>query len=90
MGQLPPVFEGDRKLAESFMDCLNAYFRLNHQVPAFRSYYTRIALALTLVQGPLVQEWTRNMGEWLDVQPDVDDDIHAWRQFIAQFHMQPS
>jgi hypothetical protein len=26
------------------------------------------------------------MGEWLDVQPDADDDIHAWRQFVAQFH----
>jgi hypothetical protein len=86
MGQLPPVFKGDRKLAKSFIDCLNTYFRLNHQVPAFRSYYTRIALALTLVQGPLVQEWTRNMGEWLDVQPDVDDDIHAWQQFVTQFH----
>jgi hypothetical protein len=35
MGQLPPVFDGDRKLADSFIDCLNAYFRLNHQVPAF-------------------------------------------------------
>jgi hypothetical protein len=26
------------------------------------------------------------MGEWLDVQPDADDDIHAWRQFVTQFN----
>jgi hypothetical protein len=86
MGQLPPIFDGERKLAESFIDCLNAYFRLNHQVPAFRSYYTRIALALTLIQGPLVQEWTRNMGEWLDGQHPNDDDLDAWRQFVTQFN----
>ena len=35
MGQLPPIFDGDRKLVESFIDCLKAYFCLNHQVPAF-------------------------------------------------------
>jgi hypothetical protein len=59
MGQLPPIFDGDRTKSEGFVDLLRSYFRLNHQVPAFQSYLTRIALALTLIQGPLVQEWTR-------------------------------
>ena len=66
MGQLPPIFDGDRTKSEAFLDALKAYFRLNHQVPAFNSYLTRITLALTLIQGPLVQEWTRTLGGWLD------------------------
>ena len=66
MGQLPPIFDGDRTKAEAFLDTLKAYFRLNHQVPTFNSYLTRITLALTLIQGPLVQEWTRMIGDWLD------------------------
>ena len=49
MGQLPPIFDGDRTKSEAFLDTLKAYFRLNHQVPAFNSYLTRIALALTLI-----------------------------------------
>lgn len=86
MGQLPPVFDGDRKLAESFIDCLKAYFRLNHQVPAFGSYITRIALTLTLIQGPNVQEWARTLGEWLDQQGPYDDNRDLWDQFISQFN----
>ena len=86
MGQLPSVFDGDRALAEGFIDALKAYFRLNHQVPAFQSYFTRIALAITLIQGPLVQEWARTMGEWLDKQDDWDDNRDAWNQFVTQFN----
>jgi hypothetical protein len=56
MGQLPPIFDEDQTKLEEFLDLLKAYFRLNHQVPAFQSFLTRIALALTLIQGPLVQE----------------------------------
>jgi Zinc knuckle/Retrotransposon gag protein len=86
MGQLPPIFDGDRTKSEGFVDLLKSYFRLNHRVPAFQSYLTRIALALTLIQGPLVQEWTRHLGNWLDRRhPMLDDILDTWDQFIAQF-----
>jgi hypothetical protein len=86
MGQLPPIFEGDRTKSEGFLDLLRSYFRLNHRVPAFQSYLTRIALALTLIQGPLVQEWTRHLGDWLDHQNPLLDDVRdTWDQFTAQF-----
>ena len=49
IGQLPLIFDRDRTKSEAFLDALKAYFRLNHQVPAFNSYLTRIALALTLI-----------------------------------------
>ena len=86
MGQLPAVFTGDRTLAESFIDSLKAYFRLNHQAPNFQSYLTRIALALTLLQGPLVAEWARHTGNWLEMQdPAVDNIQDTWNQFETQF-----
>ena len=85
MGQLPPVFDGDRTKSQAFLDLLKAYFRLNHRVPAFQSYFTRIALTLTLIQGPLVEEWARTIGEWLDEQPAQIDNRDTWNQFTAQF-----
>ena len=86
MGQLPPVFDGDRTKTEGFVDSLRAYFRLNHEVPAFRSYLTKIALTLTLIQGPLVQEWARQTGRWLDgMDPVTEDTLDTWNQFITQF-----
>jgi hypothetical protein len=86
MGQLPPIFDGDRTKSEEFLDLLKAYFRLNHQVPAFQSFLTRIALTLTLIQGPLVQEWTRHMGDWLDDRiPILDDNRASWNRFTDQF-----
>jgi hypothetical protein len=30
MGQMPPIFDGDKTEAKSFIDLLNAYFQLNH------------------------------------------------------------
>ena len=86
MGQLPPIFDGDRTKAEAFLNSLKAYSHLNHQVPAFQSYLTKIALTLTLIQGLLVQEWTRQMGEWLDNQNAIlDDRRDTWDQFMRQF-----
>jgi hypothetical protein len=86
MGQLPPIFDEDRTKSEGFIDLLKSYFHLNHQVPAFQSYLTRIALALMLIQGPLVQEWTRHLGNWLNHRhPMLDDILDTWDQFIVQF-----
>ena len=85
MGQLPPVFDGDQTKSEEFIELLKAYFHLNHQVPALRSFLTRIALALTLIQGPNVAELTRSVGNWLDRLDPQDDDFDTWNQFTTQF-----
>ena len=61
------------------------YFHLNHQVPALRSFLTRIALTLTLIQGPNVSEWTRTVGDWLDRLTPQDDEFDTWDQFANQF-----
>src|SRR5712672_213955 len=70
MGALPSIFAGNRMYADDFVDQLKAYIRLNRQVAGMGSYIQRVAFALTLIQGPLVAEWTRTMGEWIDtLQP---------------------
>jgi len=85
MGKLPAIFDGNRSKSEGFLDELRRYFLLNHQVPALRSYLTRVALALTLIQGPLVEEWAQNSTDWLEWMTPLDDKPDTWRQFAQQF-----
>ena len=42
-------------------------------------------LALTLIQGPLVEEWAQNHTDWLERMTPVDNDLDTWRQFAQQF-----
>ena len=81
MGKLPAVFDSDQSKSKGFLDKLRRYFLLNHQVPTLRSYLTRIALALTLIQGPLVEEWARNHIDWLERMMLLDYELDTWRQF---------
>ena len=85
MGQLPPVFNGDWTKLEEFIELLKAYFCLNHQVSALQSFLTRIALALILIQGPNVSEWTRTTRDWLNRLTPLDDKFDTWDQFANQF-----
>jgi len=41
-----------------------------------------------LIQGPLVAEWTRTMGEWIDTLQPVDDIPTVWEQFLTEFATQ--
>ena len=85
MGKLPTIFNGDWSKSKGFLDKLRRYFLLNHQILALWSYLTRIALALTLIQGPLVKEWARNHTDWLERMTPLEDKLDIWRQFTQQF-----
>ncbi len=85
MGKYPEIFNGDRFKSEAFIDGLRRYFLLNHQVLAFQSFLIKIAFTLTLIQGPLVEEWTRNQTDWLEMLDPHDDDLDTWHQFLTQF-----
>src|SRR6266852_1948248 len=85
MGKYPKIFNGDRSKSEAFIDGLRRYFLLNHRVPAFQSFLTKIAFTLTLIQGPLVEEWTRNQTDWLEMLDPHDDNLDTWHQFLTQF-----
>src|ERR1700746_3397663 len=44
-----------------------------------------VALALTLIQGPLVDIWKDEIGEWLDNLDPEDDVPELWEQFKEEF-----
>jgi len=54
VGQLPAIFDGDRLKADKFIEELKAYYRVNRDVAGFNSPIRKVALALTLMQGPQV------------------------------------
>jgi hypothetical protein len=66
MGALPIIFQGDRSKAEDFVDALKHYLRLNRAATPLDTYLGKVALALTLIQGPDVVDFSREQGDILD------------------------
>jgi hypothetical protein len=86
MGNLPQVFDGDRKNARNFLDSILGYFRANSRVPGLNSPIRKVSIALTLIQGSQVATWVRDMGAWIDSLNPVDDDIQfTWDTFVQEF-----
>jgi Retrotransposon gag protein/Zinc knuckle len=45
-----------------------------------------VSIALTLIQGPKVATWVRDMGAWIDSLDPVNDDIQfTWDMFVQEF-----
>jgi len=88
MGALPAIFAGNREQADDFIKQLKGYICLNRLVHGMNSYIQRVALALTLIQGPLVAEWHKNVGEWIDGLTPNDDVPAVWDHFLDEFSMQ--
>ena len=88
MGALPSIFAGDREQADNFVEQLKGYIRLNRLIPGMNSYIQRVALALTLIQGPLVAKWHKNIGEWIDRLTPQDDIQAVWDHFLDKFASQ--
>jgi len=88
MGALPAIFAGNREHADDFIEQLKGYIRLNRLVPGMNSFIQRVALALTLIQGPLVAEWHKNVGEWIDGLTPNDDVPAVWDHFLDEFSTQ--
>jgi hypothetical protein len=87
MGSLPQLFDGNRKLARSFLDQLTNYFQANAQVPELNSPIHKVSIALTLFQGQQVAAWVCNMGSWIDSLDTINDDIQeVWDTFVQEFN----
>jgi hypothetical protein len=87
MGSLPQAYEGDRKLARTFLDQLVHYFQANAQVPGLNSAIHKVSIALTLFQGQQTAAWVRDMGAWIDSLDPVNNDIHkVWTTFVQEFN----
>ena len=85
MGALPMIFEGDHSKAESFLREFSTYLLINYDVPALTSFIKRIAIALTCIKGPEVNQWTQQQLEWLMTLQPVDNTNTTYQQFIANF-----
>jgi len=89
MGSLPAIFTGNRAEAENFINGVQAYLRLNREVPGFNSPMKKIALTLTLMQGEKVAGWANDIGEVLDDLNPATDNIPAlWTVFLEEFRKQ--
>jgi hypothetical protein len=87
MGSLPQPYEGDRKLARTFLDQLTHYFQANSQVPGLNSAIRKVSIALTLFQGQQTAAWVRDMGTWIDSLDPANNDVHeVWTMFIQEFN----
>ncbi len=86
MGKDPPLFQGERKKADTFMNEVEKYLMLNYNVAGFNSPKKKVVLVLTFMQGPKVEEWTWGMLQWIqqiDDQSNMDD---VWRIFQQHFY----
>ena len=89
MGQPPPIFLGDRTKADDFVDQVQGYLHLNHDVTGFNSPIKKIAFMLSHIQGSETNAWKRDMGNMLDgLNPAVDNIPLLWEQFLQEFRIQ--
>jgi len=89
IGALPQTFDRDRTKAEDFIEEVKSYFHINYDIAGFNLPMKQMAFTLTLIKGPDVARWTRNMGEVLDALDPLVDNIPAvWDQFLYEFSTQ--
>ena len=80
------IFEGDHLKAESFLREFSTYLLVNYDVLALTSFIKQIAIALTCIKGPEVNQWIQQQLEWLmTLQPNNDNNA-TYQQFIQNFH----
>ena len=59
---------------------------MNLGVPGFESPIRKVAFALTLIKGPEVAEWAKDVGAWVDTLDLVADNIPwVWTRFQDEF-----
>ncbi len=81
MGKDPPLFQGKRKKADTFMNKVKKYLTLNYDVVGFNSPKKKVVLVLTFMQGPEVKEWTRGMLQWIQQIDDQSNMDNIWHIF---------
>jgi hypothetical protein len=87
MGSLPQAYEGDRKLARTFLDQLVHYFQANSRVLGLNLLIRKVSIALTLFQGQQTVAWVRDMEAWVDSLDPINDDIQeVWTTFVQEFN----
>ena len=89
MGSLPQIFIGDCTRADDFIEEVQGYLCLNQDVAGFNSPMKKVSLTLTVIKGPEVAGWVRDMGRWIDqLDPVINNVPLVWEQFLHKFAQQ--
>jgi hypothetical protein len=88
MGNKLENFYGDRAKANTFIEDIKAYLRLNEDVAGYNSPKNKIAFTLTCMKGNEVSRWTRSIGEMLDNLPRDQNVPLLWDFFLQEFEVQ--
>jgi hypothetical protein len=86
IGALPFTFTRNRTQAEAFLAAIQTYLNLNFNVPGFNSPMKKVALTLSLMQGPDIELWVDSMGRMLEQLDLAIDNVPVlWDQFLNKF-----
>ena len=75
MGSLPQIFDGDRMKADNFIEEVKRYLWVNRDITEYDSPIKKAAFTLTLIKGPRVAGWVRDMDTWINILHSVDNNI---------------
>jgi Retrotransposon gag protein len=86
-GTTPTIFTGDRSLSDTFMHDFKIYKIMNPLANVMKQPYAHIAKALSLIQGPKVDDWVDKQLNDLELKvhtmPRSDETL--WTEFEATF-----
>ena len=94
IGIPPTTFDGDRSKAEQFGTQLGIFMTINDRNPVIANPVRRVALVLSYIRGPKVDEWvsqqfnalmTRAFGDDNHASTHTYKDEALWDDFVAEF-----
>jgi hypothetical protein len=67
-GTTPTIFTGDRSLSDTFMHDFKIYKIINPLANVMKQLYAHVAMALSLIWGPKVDDWVDKQLNDLEVK----------------------
>jgi len=85
----PQPFNRERTKAEAFLRELRLYMMANQGVPGFESPIRHVAIALTFIKGPKVDEWVEAMLHATEQLHPIQDNVeYTYTDFLHLFQTQ--
>jgi hypothetical protein len=91
-GKQPPVFNGTRAKADNFWRAFKIYRILNKESNAIKKPFNQMALALSFIAGPNVDDWSEHQLDLLEekisttnLQRYTENDERLWTEFETDF-----
>jgi Retrotransposon gag protein len=86
-GTAPTIFTGERSLSDTFMRDFKIYKIMNPLANVIKQPYARVAMALSLIRGPKVDDWVDEQLKELEqrVRMTPKGDEMLWTEFEMAF-----